>query len=100
MYQRPDDNFVTPLTCDLHHKLVESKIEAVAVRCQSLEDKVTGIEHRIDMRMDAMDLKIEKILSLQENTYKILIYLAIGTIITLIGVVLGRALDFGWVMGF
>jgi hypothetical protein len=98
MHSKYEDAFVTPLTCDLHHKLVEGKIEVVATRVKALEDKVTGIEHRIDIRMDAMDEKIEKILNLQENTYKILIYLAIGIILTLLGVITGRALDFGWLL--
>ena len=96
MHSKYEDAYVTPLTCELHHKLVEGKIEVVATRVKALEDKVTGIEHRIDTRMDAMDAKIDKLLGLQEKLTNYLLYIAVGVILTLIGVLTGRALDFGW----
>ena len=98
MHSKYEDSYVTPLTCDLHHKLVEGKIEIVSSRVKALEDKVIGIEHRIDIRMDAMDAKIDKLLGLQEKLTNYLLYIAIGVIQTLIGVLTGRALDFGWLL--
>ena len=98
MHSKYEDSYVTPLTCDLHHKLVEGKIEIVSGRVKALEDKVSGIEHRIDIRMDAMDVKIDKLLGIQEKLTNYLLYIAVGVILTLVGVLTGRALDFGFLL--
>ena len=93
-----EDQYVTPLTCDLHHKLVEGKIEVVSVRVKALEEKVTDMEKRVDVRLNALDVKIDKMLEMQSKLQTYLLYISIGVILTLVGVISGRAIDFGWIL--
>ena len=99
MYQRlSSDEYVSPLTCELHHQLVEGKIEIVTVRVKALEDKVGDMEKRVDVRLNALDAKIDKLLDLQTKLQSYLLYIAIGVVLTLIGVITGRAVDLGWIL--
>ena len=90
--------YITPSECGLNHQILIGKLDLVSQKYDSLEDRVDGIEHRIDARLDAMDIKIDKLLGLQEKLNAYLLYLAIGVILTLVGVITGRALDFGWLI--
>jgi hypothetical protein len=93
MHQRYDD-YVTPSQCEQHHQIMELKLELLRQKDASLEDKIIGIE----TRLNSMDAKMDKILGLQESFNKYTLWLAVGIILTLIGVLTGRALDFGWVI--
>ena len=97
MYQRTDE-FVTPLTCDLHHQLVEGKIEMVTGRVRALEDKVADMEKRVDQRLTALEGKIDQLLLMQAHLQTYLLYIAVGVILTLVGVITGRAVDLGWIL--
>lgn len=93
VHQRYDD-YVTPSQCEQHHQIMELKLELLRQKDASLEDKITGIETRLNL----MDAKMDKILELQQSFNKYTIWLAAGVILTLIGVIAGRALDFGWII--
>jgi vacuolar-type H+-ATPase subunit E/Vma4 len=90
-----EEEYVTPSMCELHHQIMEAKLEVLRQRDKALEDRMTGVEQRLDK----MDAKIDKVILLQESIYKALIAITIGVVITLGGVILGRALDFGWLIG-
>lgn len=92
-HQRYED-FVTPSQCEQHHKLMDLKLELLRQKDASLEDKIDGVEKRLD----SMDAKMDKILGLQESFNKYTLWLAVGIILTLVGVLAGRALDFGWIV--
>lgn len=89
-----DLEFVTPKVCELHHQVMESQLELLRQKDKALEEKIGGIEKRLDV----MDAKIDKMLELQASIYKFLIWLTVGIILTLVGVVAGRAIDFGWLI--
>lgn len=85
------DPYVTNPMCDLHHQLVESKLEMLKQKDQWLEDKISGVESRLD----SMEKKIDDILRWQENQYKLQIGLLVAIVLTLAGVLVGRVVDFG-----
>lgn len=85
------DSFVTEDRCTLHHKIMEGQLELLRQKDKMLEEKITGVE----IRLERMDEKIDEILNWQADQYKIQIALLAAVILTLIGVVIGRGLDFG-----
>lgn len=85
---------MTSKVCELHHQLMESKLKLLEQKDNSLEEKIEGIE----VRLNRMDEKLDELLALQANFNKYLLWMAVGIILTLIGVLTGRALDFGWVI--
>ena len=91
---QPMEDFVTPQMCEMHHKIIEAQLEVLRQKDKALEEKIGGIEKRLD----AMDAKIDQMLRLQSDIYKFLIWLTVGIICTLIGVLAGRAIDFGWLV--
>lgn len=95
VHQRYEElEYVTPSQCEMHHRLMDAKLELLRQKDASLEDKITGIEKRLD----SMDAKMDRILELQQSFNKYTLWLAVGIILTLIGVIAGRALDFGWIV--
>ena len=86
--------YVTESMCEMHHKVMESQLEILRQKDKGLEEKITGVEKRLD----SIDEKISELLALQQKLNDYLLYLAVGIILTLIGVLTGRALDFGWLM--
>lgn len=97
-YEDFEKQCVTEEVCSLKKKLFEAKLETFDVRLNNLSDKVNSNMNILSERMDVIDTKLEKLIELQENTYKTLIWLSVGIILVLIGVVTGRALDFGWLV--
>lgn len=107
MHQRYEgEDYVTPTMCEMHHKVMEAQLEVLRQKDKSLEDRMTGIEKRLD----AMDEKIDAILQNQTNlalstkqfqtdVIKYALWIAIVVMATLVGVLTGRAVDFGWLMG-
>lgn len=88
------DSFVTADRCTLHHKIMEGQLELLRQKDKQLEEKIGGVE----LRLEKMDEKIDQVLELQMAFNKYSLWLAAGVILTLIGVIAGRALDFGWVI--
>jgi hypothetical protein len=91
----PDEDYVTPSMCEMHHKVMEAQLEVLRQKDKALEDKMTGVEKRID----AIDEKMDALLTAQQDFNKYLIWIAVGVALTLFGVITGRALDFGWLIG-
>lgn len=94
MHQKYEDEFVTPTMCDMHHKVMEAQLEVLRQKDKNLEEKISGVEKRLD----SIDEKMNELLGLQQKLNNYLLYLAVGIILTLIGVLTGRALDFGWLI--
>jgi hypothetical protein len=91
MHQNYDGTYVTPPMCDLHHQLVESKLELLRQKDNNLEDKISAFEGR----MSNMESKLDDLLKWQVNQFKLEVGIAVAVVLTLIGVILGRGLDFG-----
>jgi hypothetical protein len=91
----PDDEYVTPGMCDMHHRVMEGQLELLRQKDKALEDKMSGVEKRID----AIDAKMDELLRAQQDFNKYLIWISVGVVLTLVGVITGRALDFGWLLG-
>ena len=89
-----DDKYVTKEMCALHTKVVEVQFEILRAKDLEIEKTVVAIGDRIAV----IDEKIDKLVGLQEKLNAYLLYLAIGVILTLVGVITGRALDFGWLI--
>lgn len=94
MHQRLDDDYVTPTMCTMHHRVMEAQLEVLRQKDKNLEDKISGVERRLD----SIDEKMNELLGLQQKLNNYLLYLAVGIILTLVGVLTGRALDFGWLI--
>jgi hypothetical protein len=104
MHQKYEE-YVTPTVCQMHHQIMEGQLELLRQKDKTLEDKMMGIEKRIDI----MDGKIDSILKTihdlnlnlianQATLQKYALWFAIGIGLTLFGVLTGRALDFGWLI--
>jgi hypothetical protein len=89
------DEYVTPGMCDMHHRVMEGQLELLRQKDKALEDKMSGVEKRID----AIDAKMDELLRAQQDFNKYLIWISVGVVLTLVGVITGRALDFGWLLG-
>jgi hypothetical protein len=66
--------------CSLHREVLNTKMEAC------------------DRRVDGILDEIKEVRQLQKNIQWTLLFIAIGVGYTLIGVILGRGFDFGWVI--
>jgi len=73
--------------CRLHREVIDAKIE-------TLKQK----DHALDKRMEGIENKIQEVFDLQRTILYVIIFIAVGTILTLIGVLLGRGVDFGWLL--
>jgi hypothetical protein len=87
MHQDFTGDFVTPEVCRLRHELVTTQINALA-------DKDTALE----ARMERIENGIDEVRNLQKTILYAIIFVAAGVILTLAGVVLGRGIDFGWLV--
>lgn len=75
-----DAEFVPRTECALHRELVETKLAAN------------------ERRIDGMEDKIDQILIMQKNTLISIISILVVCMLILIGVVLGRGVDFGMIL--
>jgi len=75
-----DETFVPRNECVLHREVMEAKLTAC------------------DKRVDGILEEIKEVRQLQKNIQYMLLFIALGVICTLIGVVLGRGFDFGWII--
>ncbi len=72
---------VTPEICSLHRALLTEKINACDARLDGIMDELRAVR------------------DLQVSIRNTMIVIAAGVILTLLGVVLGRGFDFGWIVG-
>jgi hypothetical protein len=91
MHQTFEQEYVSSKMCELHHKIMEGQLDLLRQKDAALEDKIGGIE----TRLSDMEKKIDQIIDWQSNQYKIQLGIAILIVFTLIGVILGRGVDFG-----
>jgi hypothetical protein len=78
-----DSEFVTPEICKSHHDLVDYKFESIGREIRDVKSDISDVKRA----QDAYNATIK-------NIYYTLLIIAFGTILTLAGVVLGRAVDF------
>lgn len=78
---------VTPDVCKLHREVIDAKIETLKAKDDSL-----------DARMERIEDGIDEVRALQKTILYALIGIAFGVVATLFGVVLGRGIDFGWLI--
>lgn len=75
-----DAEMVSREICTMHRELIDTKLAAC------------------DARVDGILKEIQGVRDLQRNILYTLIFIAAGVACTLAGVVLGRGIDFGWLM--
>ena len=73
--------------CNLHREVINTKLEMLK-----------GVDEAIEARMARIENGISEIRQLQKSIYYALIGISVGTALTLLGVVLGRGFDFGWII--
>jgi hypothetical protein len=78
---------VTPDVCKLHREVIDAKIETLKAKDDSL-----------DARMERIEDGITEVRTLQKTILYALIGIAFGVVATLFGVILGRGIDFGWLI--
>lgn len=78
---------VTTDVCKLHREVIDTKIEALKQKDVSLDTRMQGIED-----------KIQAVFDLQKTILYALIGISVGVALTLFGVILGRGIDFGWLL--
>lgn len=78
---------VTVEICKLHREIMDGKIEVLKVKDEALDGRMQGIEQGI-----------KEVHDLQKLILYAIIGIAVGVILTLIGVILGRGIDFGWIL--
>ncbi len=78
---------VTVDVCKLHREVIDTKIEALKQRDDDLDEKMQGIQEGI-----------QEVRKLQTTILYAIIGVAIGVALTLFGVILGRGIDFGWLL--
>lgn len=88
------DSYMTTAMCNMHHQIMEGKLQLLREKDRALEEKIGGVENRLEN----IEKKIDGLLQLQQKLNDYLLYLAVGTALTFLGVILGRALDFGWIL--
>jgi len=71
---------MTEKTCELHRAVITTRLESVELQTKSIF------------------AEIEEVRNLQKMILYALIFIAMATICTLLGVILGRGLDFGWLI--
>lgn len=69
-------------------------IEVCALQREVLETKLEACNNRVDGILQ----EIQAVRDLQKNIYYTLIFISLGVVCTLLGVVLGRGIDFGWLI--
>jgi hypothetical protein len=74
------EEYITKQICDLHR-------ENLLFRQDSCEKRVDGILE-----------ELQEVRQLQKMILYTLIFVAVGTCFTLAGVILGRGVDFGWLV--
>jgi hypothetical protein len=74
------DTYTTNQMCELHRAVLTGKIEAS------------------DRRVDGILEELQEVRALQKTILYTLIFISIGVAFTLMGVILGRGFDFGWVL--
>ena len=79
--------YITKEVCELHNKVIASRIEFLQQADEKLEKRMNGIEEGI-----------ASVQVLQKQILYVIIFVAIGTIMTLLGVILGRGFDLGWMV--
>lgn len=79
--------YITKEVCELHNKVIASRIEFLQQADEKLEKRIAGIEEGI-----------ASVQVLQKQILYVIIFVAIGTIMTLLGVILGRGFDLGWMV--
>lgn len=89
-----DKEYVTPKDCELHHKLIEAQMETLRQKDDFLDERMTGIE----TRLTTIDGKMDKVVALMESQKNYIIWLLVGIVLTGAGVLLGRGVDFGWLI--
>jgi hypothetical protein len=82
-----DSESISPSMCALHREVINTKLEMLS-----------GVDAAIEGRMVRIEDGIDEIRQLQKNIYYALIAISIGTVLTLMGVILGRGIDFGWLI--
>jgi hypothetical protein len=82
-----DSEYVTPEMCSLHREVINTKLKMLE-----------GVDDAIEGRMLRIEAGIDEIRQLQKNIYYALIGISVGTVLTLLGVILGRGIDFGWLI--
>jgi hypothetical protein len=78
---------ITPNVCQLHRDVIYAKIETL-----------TQKDNALDRRMEGIENKIQEVFDLQRTILYVIIFIAVGTCLTLSGVLLGRGIDFGWLI--
>jgi hypothetical protein len=73
-------DYVTTTTCALHRELIETKLEACNARVDGILTEIQGVR------------------DLQRMILYALIAIGFGVACTLAGVIVGRGLDFGWLI--
>ena len=74
------EDYVSTTTCALHRELIETKLAA----CNE--------------RVDGILMEIQCVRDLQKTILYTLIIIGFGVACTLAGVIVGRGLDFGWLI--
>ena len=80
-----DETYIRTEMCNLHREVINTKLEMLK-----------GVDEAIEARMVRIEDGISEIRQLQKSIYYALIGISVGTALTLLGVVLGRGFDFGW----
>ena len=78
-----DAEFVTPEICQSHHDLVDFKFESMGREIRDVKTDISDVKKAQDEYNKTI-----------KNIYYTLLIIAFGTILTLAGVILGRAVDF------
>ena len=82
-----DEDFVSVRMCELHREVLDAKMGATTTTITALNQRIEGILE-----------EIKEVRNLQKTIQWMLLFIAIGTACTLLGVVLGRGFDFGWIV--
>jgi hypothetical protein len=75
-----ETGFITPETCKLHRELIDTKLAACNARVDGILEEIKGVR------------------DLQRTILYALIVIGFGVACTLAGVIVGRGLDFGWLI--
>ena len=78
-----DSEFVTMEVCKSHHDLTEFKFESMGREIREVKIDISEVKKAQDNYNSTI-----------KNIYYTLLIIAFGTILTLAGVILGRAVDF------
>ena len=71
---------VSPEMCSLHREVIEAKLLACNERVDGILEELKGVR------------------DLQKQILYTLIFLSVGVSLTLFGVLIGRGVDFGWLV--